>query len=162
MFQTADVARRPWRLLNPLDGIYSFGGIVCGVLTVAWVARRYGFTRIQFWQYLDVAGFVFPFCWAIARAGCFLAHDHVGVASESWMAVRFPAGPRLDLGLIEALFTAAVAIGFLALDRRTWPTPFFFGLWLFVYGPFRLWLDTLQNVPSAPDRGFGWGALARV
>jgi phosphatidylglycerol:prolipoprotein diacylglycerol transferase len=160
LFQTADVARRPWRLLNPLDGIYSFGGIICGVLTVVWLARRYGFTRMQFWQYLDVAGFVFPFCWAIARTGCSLAHDHVGVASTSWIAVRFPTGPRLDLGLIEMLFTAGLAIGFLALDRWAWPAPFFFGLFFFVYGPFRLWLDTLQYSPSAPDRLFGWGLFA--
>jgi phosphatidylglycerol:prolipoprotein diacylglycerol transferase len=152
LFQWADLARRPWRLLNPLDGIYSFGGIVCGLLTAAWLARS--------WRYLDVAAFVFPFSWTIARAGCALAHDHAGIPSASWIAVRFPSGPRLDLGLIEMLFTAGVAIAFLAFDRRSWPAPFYFGLWFFVYGPFRLWLDTLQVTPSAPDEAFGWGVFA--
>ena len=113
LFQRADLVRRPWRLLNPLDGIYSFGGIVCGVLAVIWFAHRYKFTRMQFWRYLDVAGFVFPFSWTIARTGCALAHDHVGAPSTSWIAVRFPEGPRLDLGLIEALFTAGLVVCFL-------------------------------------------------
>lgn len=159
-FQRAALLRHPWRLLNPLDGIYSFGGIVCGVLTVLWFARRYRFTRKQVWRYFDVAGFVFPFCWVIARAGCALAHDHVGKASMSWIAVRFPSGARLDLGLIEMLFTAALAIAFLLLDRWSWPAPFFFGLFFFAYGPFRVWLDTLRAVYPRPDRLFGWGSLA--
>ena len=160
LFQRADLARHPWRLLNPLDGIYSFGGIVSGVLAVIWFAHRYKFTRLQLWRYLDVVGFVFPFCWTIARTGCALAHDHVGAASTSWIAVRFPSGPHLDLGLIEALFTAGVALCFLLLDRRTWPAPFFFGLSLFGSGLFRLWLDTLQSSPATTDRLFGWGSAA--
>ena len=160
LFRRADLALRPWLLLNPFDGIYSFGGIVCGMLAVLWFAHRYQFTRTQFWRYLDAAGFVFPFVWTIARIGCALAHDHPGVASTSWLAVRFPAGPRLDLGLIEMLFTAGLAVCFLLLDRRAWPAPFFFGLFFFLYGPFRLWLDTLHNSPVAPDRLFGWGSAA--
>ena len=75
-----------------------------------WFARRYGLTRMQFWRYLDVVAFAFPFAWTLARTGCFLAHDHIGIASTFWLAVRFPEGPHLDLGLIEALFTASVAI----------------------------------------------------
>ena len=155
----AGLALRPWRLLNPLDGIYSFGGIACGLLAVIWFAHRYNFTRMQFWRYLDLAGFVFPFSWTIARTGCALAHDHPGVPSTSWIAVRFPAGPRLDLGLIEMLFTAGLAVCFLLLGRRAWPAPFFCGLFFFLYGPFRLGLDGLRYPPSAPDRLFGWSSL---
>jgi phosphatidylglycerol:prolipoprotein diacylglycerol transferase len=160
LFRREELALRPWLLLKPLDGIYSFGGIVCALLAALWFARRYQFTRTQFWRYLDAAGFVFPFSWTIARTGCAMAHDHVGVASTTWIAVRFPGGPRLDLGLIEALFTACLALCFLALDRRDWPAPFFCGLLFVVYGSFRLWLDTLHTSPATPDRVFGWGAVA--
>ena len=155
----AGLALRPWRLLNPLDGIYSFGGIVCGVLAVLWFAHRYKFTGMQLWRYLDLAGFVFPFSWTIARTGCALAHDHVGAPNRSWIAVRFPEGPRLDLGVIEMLFTAGLVVCFLLLHRRAWPAPFFFGLFFFLYGPFRLWLDRFRYPPSAPDRLFGWTSL---
>ena len=160
LFRTEDLTRRPWRLLNPLDGIYSFGGILSGIAVSVWLARRYNFTRRQLWLYLDAVGFVFPFCWTIARAGCALAHDHVGVASTSWIAVRFPEGPHLDLGLIEAISSAGLALCFLLLDRLTWPAPFFFGLSLFGNGLFRLWLDTLHNSPATSDRSFGWGSTA--
>lgn len=107
-----------------------------------------------------MVGFVFPFAWTIARTGCALAHDHIGVASGSWMAVRFPEGPHLDLGLIEALSTACLAACFLLLDRRIWPAPFFFGLTLFGNGLFRLWLNTLHNVPVPSDDLFGWASAA--
>lgn len=153
LFQTADLARRPWRLLNPLDGIYSFGGLICGLLAARWFAGR------DFRQYIDIVGFVFPFSWTIARAGCALAHDHVGAVSTSWIAVQFPTGARLDLGLIEMLFTAVLSIAFLLLDRRQWRAPFFSGLFLLTYGAFRLWMDTLQNTPATFDRWFACGAI---
>jgi phosphatidylglycerol---prolipoprotein diacylglyceryl transferase len=159
-FQTADLQHRPWRLLNPIDGIYSFGGIAAGLAALMWLAPRHGMTRERLWRYLDVVAFVFPFAWAIARTGCFLAHDHPGRYSSSWIAVDFPSGARLDLGLIEALFAAGVALCFLLLDRQRRPAPFFCGALLFAYGPFRVWLDTL-HVDSVPaDRWFGWGAAA--
>jgi len=158
LFQATDLSRRPWRLLNPLDGIYSFGGILCGIVAATWFAYRYKFTRLQLCLYLDSVGFAFPFCWTIARAGCALAHDHVGVASTSWIAVRFPEGPHLDLGLIEALFSAGLAVCFLLLDRVAWPAPFFFGMSLFFNGLFRLWLNTLHKSPVTPDGSFGWGS----
>ena len=155
----AGLVRRPSRLLNPLDGIYSFGGIACGLLAVMWFAHRYQLTRARFWGYLDLAAFVFPFSWTIARTGCALAHDHPGVPSTSWIAVRFPGEPRLDLGLIEMLFAAGLVGCFLLLSRREWPAPFYCGLFLFLYGPFRLWLDGLRDAPSAPDRLSGWSSL---
>jgi len=157
LFQSAELVRQPWRLLNPF-GIYSFGGLACGLLAVVWFARRYQFTRRQLWRYLDVVGFAFPFSWTIARTGCALAHDHIGVASTSWIAVRFPAGPRLDLGLIEALCCAGLAVCYLVLDRWPWPAPFFFALTLLANGLFRLWLNTLHTAPVPSDDLFGWAS----
>jgi hypothetical protein len=72
--------------------------------------------------------------------------------------VRFPDGPRLDLGLIEALFSATMAGCFLVLDRRRWPAPFFTGLGFLIAGTFRLWLNTLHATAVPPDDVFGWGA----
>lgn len=148
-----------FRRADPV-GIYSFGGIVSGALTAVWAARRSGFTRDERWRYLDVVGFVFPFAWAIARGGCALAHDHIGIASTNWIAVQFPEGPHLDLGLIESAASACLALCFLILDRRKWPAPFFFGLTLMAMGPFRIWLDTLHIEPVPSDRVFGIVAAA--
>jgi len=81
------------------------------------------------------------------RLGCALAHDHRGLFTDSWMAVRFPEGPRYDLGLIELVFLAGLAGAFWVLDRRARPVGFFFGLYGVVYGGFRIWLDTLHIQP---------------
>jgi phosphatidylglycerol:prolipoprotein diacylglycerol transferase len=83
----------------------------------------------------------------LGRLGCTLAHDHRGLASTSWIAVKFPEGPRYDLGLIEFLFLIGMVIGFRILDRRPRPVGFFFVLYGVVYGGFRIWLDTLHIQP---------------
>jgi phosphatidylglycerol:prolipoprotein diacylglycerol transferase len=83
----------------------------------------------------------------LGRLGCALAHDHRGLASTSWIAVRFPEGPRYDLGLVEFLFLIGMVIAFRILDRHPRPVGFFFGLYGVVYGGFRIWLDTLHLQP---------------
>lgn len=60
----------------------------------------------------DLAAWSFPFGWVFARLGCALVHDHLGPVSTSWLAVRFAAGSRLDLGLLEWLL---VPLLFLAI-----------------------------------------------
>ncbi|MCW5982496.1 MAG: prolipoprotein diacylglyceryl transferase [Bryobacteraceae bacterium] len=80
-------------------------GLVVGALAVAagftWMHGRSAL------PHLDALALAFPVAWALVRAGCFLAHDHIGPPSASVLAVRFPEGSRLDLGLLE--FLAAVA-----------------------------------------------------
>ena len=36
--------------------------------------------------------------WVFGRLGCTLVHDHVGAPSAFPLAIRFPDGPRHDLG----------------------------------------------------------------
>ena len=95
-------------------------------------------------------GSIFSRLWKLhgaGRLGCTLAHDHRGLASTSWIAVKFPEGPRYDLGLIEFLFLIGMTIAFRVLDRHARPVGFFFGLYGVVYGGFRIWLDTLHVQP---------------
>jgi phosphatidylglycerol:prolipoprotein diacylglycerol transferase len=67
--------------------------------------------------------------------------------------VRFPDGPHFDLGLLELLYTIALAALFLVLDRRPRPTGFFVGLFFACYGPVRFALDALR---TGDLRYFGW------
>ena len=101
----------------------------------------------------DCVGFGFPFAWVFGRAGCALAHDHLGIASTSWLAVQFPDGPRLDLGLLEFFYTLGIAALFLALDRRPRPDGFFVFLFFAVYGPVRFVLDIFRTEDA---RYLGW------
>lgn len=94
--------RDPMALFYIWDGVSSFGGFLGAfVTTIAFFRLR----RASFFQYADSLALGFTLAWAIARIGCFLAHDHVGTKSDFFLAVNFPDGPRHDLGLYESIFT---------------------------------------------------------
>ena len=119
---------------------------------------------------LDTIAFALPFGWMIGRFGCFLAHDHRGDLTASWIAVQFPEGPRFDLGLIEFLFLIVLNGLFYWLDRQPRPVGFFFALFGVVYSAFRIWLDTLHTQPFRFYGGMfgcavgiaGWLAMRRL
>ena len=128
-------------------GVRSLGGLVGGLLGgLLWCRIRH-LSLYEGLRRLDIVAYALPFAWMFGRLGCALAHDHRGLPSSSWIAVKFPEGPRYDLGLIEFLFLIGLSIAFRLLDRRPRPVGFFFGLYGVVYGAFRIWLDTLHIQP---------------
>jgi phosphatidylglycerol:prolipoprotein diacylglycerol transferase len=112
------------------------GGAACSV------ARPY--CRAHFRRYLDVTAFAVPFAAIAARTGCTLAHDHPGAASTSWLAIRFPDGPRYDLGFLELLFSIACAGLFSILDRRKRRPLFFLTVGVVLYASWRLFRRSLE------------------
>ena len=89
--------------------------------------------------------FGFPFAWTFGRLGCFTAHDHIGKASDFFLAVQFPGGSRHDLGLYEAIWTAGIASLFYAFRNRPVRPGFFLGLFSATYAPIRFVMDFLRN-----------------
>ena len=103
----------------------------------------------------------FPFGYIFGRLGCFTAHDHIGVASTSFIAVDYPVrgtaecealsnsyfcvGPRLDMALIEAMWLAVICLVFFLLRKRTMPRGSFLAIWCMMYSPVRLVLDNFRN-----------------
>ncbi len=142
----------PQFVANPLSvfqpgGIRSLGGFIAGLLGAIAYCRLRGGSLGETFRMLDVMSFALPFAWMIGRLGCFLAHDHRGNFTASFIAVRFPEGSRYDLGLIEFLFLIGMSALFLGLDRKPRAPGFFFGLFGLIYGAFRVWLDTLHIQP---------------
>lgn len=137
----------PERVFRVAVGIRSCGGLMGGLLSgLAWCAFR----RLSLDETLrrfDILVYAFPAAWMVGRLGCALAHDHRGLWTTSWIAVKFPEGPRYDLGLIEFVFLIGLTAVFWALDRKPRPVGFFFVLYAVVYGGFRIWLDTLHADP---------------
>lgn len=143
----------PLELLRVWNGMSSFGGMAGGIATALFLMWRRDFGRERMLAFLDGIAFAFPFSWIFGRLGCSLAHDHLGVASDHFLAVRFPEGPRFDLGLLELLVTLPIALLFWLLDRRPRPAPFYLGLFFVLYGPARFALDMLRTEDA---RYLGW------
>lgn len=149
----SEFAANPWLLLQPWQGVSSFGGMLGGLLGLVWLMHRRGLSRPQQLVFVDCLMFALPFTLALGRLGCALQHDHLGIASEHALAVRFPDGGRFDLGVLEFLYVSLMCIAFLAADRWRWPAGFFLGLFFALYGPVRFALDALR---VGDARYLGW------
>jgi phosphatidylglycerol:prolipoprotein diacylglycerol transferase len=137
------------RGISTLGGL--FGGLTAAVLGFAIFRIGPGDAL----RYLDIYTYVYPLSGAIGRLGCALAHDHLGAAGSSWLAVRFPAGPRYDLGLVEFLFLVVLALTFRLLDRHPRPAGRWLGWSMVTYGAFRFGLGFLSKLPA-----IAWGLTA--
>lgn len=148
----------PLKLLDPREGLSSFGGfIVCVPLAVYYFHRE----KKPVWPYLDCLAHGMALGWFFGRMGCFSAHDHPGQPTEFWLGVygmcpgHDPTVACHDLGLYEALWSLGMFGLFVWMDRlRAWKPGTFVLLLGGVYGPFRLFLDNFR--PESTDvRYFG-------
>jgi phosphatidylglycerol:prolipoprotein diacylglycerol transferase len=143
----------PIALFTPWRGISSLGGMLGGLLGLAWLMHRRRLPTALRVRFVDCLMFALPFTLAVGRAGCALQHDHPGVSSQHWLAVAFPEGPRFDLGLLEFLYLLPMCAVFLVADRRPRPDGFYIGLFFALYGPVRFAMDALR---VGDVRYFGW------
>jgi phosphatidylglycerol:prolipoprotein diacylglycerol transferase len=145
------------------QGQSSFGGFM-GAIAGAFLFRA--LRGAPLFPLAEVVASSFPAAWVVGRIGCAVAHDHPGVRSDLWFAVAYPAGGRLDLGLLEAVFVLPLAVAFLWLRRKPRPVGFYSGAMCIYYAIVRFWLDFLRanDVPYADQRYAAltpaqWGTL---
>ena len=100
--------------------------------------------KVSFRAYSDPLALAVAPGWAVARLGCFVAHDHPGARTTFPLAVDFPAGPRHDLGLYDALFLFALAGVLLLLRRRRLLAGKLLPLLALLYAMGRFGLDFLR------------------
>ncbi len=142
--------------------------------------------------FADVIVSALPLGMTFGRAACAIAHDHPGISAPptELFAVAFPTGPddgltaiygpirvfhgsapRYDLGLLECLYLAVVAIviGVYWLRPRRPPIGMFAGAVCIAYGVVRFGLDFLRAPEDqAGDRRLGsltfaqWSCFAMV
>jgi len=148
------LAEEGWTsLLRVWDGLSSMGGVLGALLTLLI------FFRIKGWKvrpYLNALALGVAPGWAVARLGCFAAHDHKGVLTDFPLAVAFPGGARHDLGLYEALLLGAIAGVLWLLARRPRPEGLLMGVLAIAYAVPRFFLDFLR----ATDLPFSDGRIA--
>ena len=145
-FYHPEELREPWRIFKFWEGLSSMGGLAGGVLAAFVFFRR---RHIRFQDYSDAFALGVAPGWGIARVGCFTVHDHPGVHTSFFLAVRFPDGPRHDLGLYEAIVLLSLGAVLWALHRRGVLTGRLLALLAVVYGIARFLLDFLRATDVA-------------
>ncbi|MFA5813163.1 MAG: prolipoprotein diacylglyceryl transferase [Patescibacteria group bacterium] len=122
-------------------GMSSFGGIVGGALGFFWYVWRKKIAKQAIIPILDQICLAAIFGWIVGRFGCVLTHLHPGRLSDSFLAVKFPDGPRLDMAVIEILFLIPLAAVFFRLRNKKMFNGFFLSALLIYYGILRFILD---------------------
>lgn len=137
-----DLLRHDWRELFMIHhGLSSFGGFAGTVVgALSWIRLR----NLPPWVYSDLGAYAFPFGWLFGRAGCAIAHDHKGRRTDSWLAVRFPDGPRYDLGLLEFALTPLLIVLVTWLARHDRRPGMITGALAVAYAILRFPLDFLR------------------
>jgi phosphatidylglycerol:prolipoprotein diacylglycerol transferase len=166
VFYHPEELRDPLRIIKFWEGLSSMGGLLGGILAAVVFFRR---RRIAFRDYADAFALGIAPGWGIARLGCFTVHDHPGVRTDFFLAVRFPGGARHDLGLYEAILLFALTALLWGLHRRGALRGRLLPLLGVLYGAGRFLLDFLRarrgDVPYADHRQLGltfaqWFAIA--
>jgi phosphatidylglycerol:prolipoprotein diacylglycerol transferase len=141
-----DLLNDPLLILRFWEGLSSFGGFIGAFIgAFAWRA----FYKARLLPYADIVASSFPVTWTFGRLGCTVAHDHPGVPSDFFLAVKYPDGGRHDLGFYEFLITVPLAIAFLALRRRPRRWGFYGGILCTYYAPLRFLMDFFRERSDA-------------
>jgi phosphatidylglycerol:prolipoprotein diacylglycerol transferase len=144
----------PWSVLKIWEGLSSMGGLAGAIIAaVVWFRVK----RIRFHDYADAFALGMAPGWGVARIGCFTVHDHPGVRTDFFLAVRFPDGPRHDLGLYEAILLLSIGALLWALHRRGALRGRLLAVLALLYGVGRFLLDFLRarDVAYADARHLG-------
>jgi phosphatidylglycerol---prolipoprotein diacylglyceryl transferase len=135
--------RPTWNeILNPTMAFSSFGGFAGAVAGLVYWCKK---NRQPIMPYADSLGYGLATGWMFGRLGCFSAHDHPGMHTTFFLAVKYPDGPRFDLGLLEALWAMGVALSFAILRRKRRPLGTYVAILTTAYAPVRFGLDFLRT-----------------
>jgi phosphatidylglycerol:prolipoprotein diacylglycerol transferase len=163
MYDPAHYWENPQELLHVWQGLSSFGGFAASALFVGIFLKR---SKVPFWPFADVIAYGLSLGWFLGRMGCTAAHDHPGRVSEFFLAIPGMCPTTTarggvdcfvachDLGFYEALFTLAMLLVFLWLDRKPRFTGFYLGWMITAYAPVRFGMDFLRH-PSTDVRYYG-------
>lgn len=130
-------------LLVP-EGISSLGGILACLFGLAIFTVGRHEPR---WRCFDAAAYAGVVGALIARLGCFLAHDRIGLRTSSWFSVSCFDGSRYDLALLEVVFLVFGLALLICVEQQGW-RPFegmTFSVVAVSYGLLRLVLGQLSE-----------------
>ncbi|HEY3356733.1 MAG TPA: prolipoprotein diacylglyceryl transferase family protein [Polyangia bacterium] len=165
-YHPEDLRQDPLVILKFWAGLSSFGGFIGGALVAIVVLA---IKRAAILRYIDALSWAFAPAWIFGRLGCTVAHDHPGRLTNFVLAVRYPDGPRFDLGLYEVPVAILITAVLWLLGRRERAPGTLVGTMAVLYGLARFGLDFLRatDLRYNDPRYFGltpaqYGCLALV
>ena len=176
-YEPAEHFADPIKFLYVWKGLSSTGGFIgCTILVILFLRRENARIRkenvmlqeqgkalkLPVWilPYGDTLMYGLSLGWFFGRLGCFSAHDHPGTVTNFYLGVygvcpdQSPSVACHDLGLYEALWSGAICMLFVWLDKKPRFQGFYIGMMCALYGPFRLLLDVFRH-PATDARYFG-------
>jgi phosphatidylglycerol:prolipoprotein diacylglycerol transferase len=160
------IKQNPLILVHFWSGLSSFGGFLGALLAFVFYTRK---EKIPALPYADSVALGLAVGWIFGRTGCFTAHDHPGAHTTFFLAVRFPDGPRHDLGLYELLFTIVMTAILFTYAKKPRVPGRIIGLFATMYAPVRFGLDFLRahDVERPDERYAGltpaqWACIATL
>jgi phosphatidylglycerol---prolipoprotein diacylglyceryl transferase len=175
------ILEKPWILLAVWAGLSSFGGFVGGALGAYVYFRRQGVSIIK---YADAILFGLIPAWILGRMGCTVVHDHPGLPTTFWLAVKYPTDlahytwanffhgvgsyegiVRHDLGFYEMLFAILLTLVLYSLKNVRPFDGFHPAVMLLLYSPVRFMFDYLRiedatYIGLTPGQFFAVGMMA--
>ena len=123
-------------------GMSSVGGYIgAAIASIIYLRKKH----LDVLRYADAIVFGLPLGLFIGRIGCFLLHEHPGIATNFFLGVKYPDGiVRHDLGLYLLLNNLILFLIFLILAKKKVKEGTYIILFLIWYGIIRFGLDFLR------------------
>ena len=145
----------PWIIVKFWAGISSYGGFMGAILAMFIFLKRRGLPVLPF---ADALALGLSVGWVFGRAGCTIAHDHVGRATHFFLAFKYPPhntqgiepGVHHNLGFYEFLYAIVLAGGLHWLAKKPRPSGLIVGILATAYAPVRYVLDPLRSAKTDP------------
>lgn len=133
-----------------------FGGLT-GVLLFSYLHRR------SFLSVTDALAIPAAFILGVGRLGNFIDGQIVGSVTTVWWAFKFPdaEGFRHPVVLYDGLKNLLIIPLLWFVARRTPPTGFLTGLFLFMYAFLRIFIDVFREYPTS-ILGFATGQILNI
>ncbi len=138
-------------------GMSSFGGLFGAGLAFVLLRKKYHVTKENITKVVDLISFSALFGWMVGRIGCVMIHDHLGKRSDSFIAIKYIGGARLETALLEILGLIPLAIIFIFSWYKKRRSGWYISMLFVYYGILRLVLDfyRAEDIVQADARYFG-------
>ena len=145
-----------WFLDNPFSLVFSnsgfvfYGGVISGILTLGYLARKY---KISLLKLADILALGVPLAHSLGRVGCFFYGCCYGIVSNSFLGVLFPAdSPAGYLGvkvipiqLVSSFFLFVIFCILMVFKRKMKFPGQLSIIYIFLYSVFRFCIEFFRN-----------------